>query len=59
MGMTKKQRMQVIAASLLGLFAVTIGLAGSLAGEIWLLGGAIVLGAVSWRLIELAPRDAQ
>lgn len=59
LGMPKKQRMKAIAASLLGLLAVTIGLAGSLAGEIWLLGGAIGLGAASWRLLDLAQRDTQ
>lgn len=57
--MIKKRRMQAIAATLLGLLAVTIGLAGSLAGEICLLGGAIGLGAVSWRLLDLAQRDTQ
>lgn len=55
--MTTKLRLQSMAASLLGLLAVAAGLLGSLAGELWLLGVSIVLGAVSWYLIDLAQRE--
>jgi len=57
--MTTKQRMQMITAILLGLPAVTSGLVGSLAGEIWLLGGAIALALVSLHLIGQAQHNAR